>query len=1144
MPFTLTIPILSEKISREGQPAEYRVAMLLSGLGKEGSEGPVIHHPREDRALESLEREMRKFLNTGASELQHDWVQRVAFCPDLTTHNLELAIPLRKQTLRGHFLVVVFESMGRRIAALPRVPELAFDLKRGESLETRALEVLTAHFKKLEKKGNSPLNQEDYTGSDFARVTTMSIEIRSKQQFENQTKNRFAMLSGSRSMGGAAELEKVGRCLNRMFPRNLNRAILRDSEVEELDRHFRKRGNGLAKPVVLVGPSLVGKSAVIHEYLYRKLNADNDTRKRRELWLLSPQRMISGMMYVGQWEERAHSIFKEAGHRKHVLLFNDLTGLFQAGKSRDSDLTVGNLLKAYLEEESVQVMAEVTPEAWRKLREIDRGFADFFKVIHIREPGEEDTLRVLIRTLQTLEAEQKVRFDPEVLPEVLQLQRRFVRTRAFPGKGVEMLRQLAAHASATAEKTVSRADVFSNFERKTGISQQFLSGDAPIDPLSIHMDFETRIKGQDRAVEVMTNTVIACAKQMNDPNRPLASLLFLGPTGVGKTESAKALAAHFFGTDERLVRFDMNEFVGGDAVGRLIGTWARPQGLLTGAIRRQPYSVVLLDEIEKAHPAVFDLLLQLLGEGRLTDATGLTADFCNCIVIMTSNLGARAARHQLGFGGGSRDESSIYSDAAEKFFRPELFNRLDHIVPFGELTREHIESLVETLSRKALSRQGITGRRLSLTIDPGVNEKLADLGFKPEYGARALRRAIEHHLVEPLALQLSELPQNEPASVHLSLKESGELNFDACKFEPAERRCHRLKPVPLSRADDLLDALTGFVKRIDGELEEWFENEDQNGDGTYDPMDPRRVSYYNLREELDFLRRIRERFAGFAETEKKLPPGQRSRAGRFGKVATHLDVPELDEIDFLSQFYAAADTGKFLVDLGERSEIVDQSTHLAGELIYRANRIGFLARPEFQLPERVFLRLRDSSLQNHSVGKNEEHSLDFYTWEMYRSYLMSYLDWAVSPPNRDGWVLQRDSRTGKLNRYERDHNYLKEYIPFFDTAFIYTEGPGLSHWLDFEKGIQLFAGKSGAIDYTSFDVFPLTADERPEDAYDRVCATPPLTPKTAVTRIHHENGYLYDLQTGRITNDPKIPIWSLQMPLTDIAPEFASFFES
>jgi len=159
----------------------------------------------------------------------------------------------------------------------------------------------------------------------------------------------------------------------------------------------------------------------------------------------------------------------------------------------------------------------------------------------------------------------------------------------------------------------------------------------------------------------MTDTVLACAKQMNDPGRPMSSLLFLGPTGVGKTECAKAMAAYFFGSADRLLRFDMNEFVGGDAVGRLIGTWLRPAGLLTGGIRRQPFSVLLLDEIEKAHPSVFDLLLPLLGDGRLTDAQGETADFWNAIVIMTSNLGARAARHQLGFGGGTRDESSIYT---------------------------------------------------------------------------------------------------------------------------------------------------------------------------------------------------------------------------------------------------------------------------------------------------------------------------------------------------------------------------------------------------------------------------------------------------------------------------------------------------
>ncbi len=1138
MAISLTIPVISEKISRDGKPAGYKVTPLFHGIGRHGEGGPTSFNEREDRALNQLSQEIRKTLNGMAVEMNHSQFARWGFSPDAEMKHLKLEIPLRKQTIRGSFVMVVIPSMGRKIVVLPNIPSLSFDLERGETLEVRAIEILTAFFRKLEKDRGEPINADDFTSEDFARLTHLEFDIRTRQRYQKGDANRFAMLGGSEEMSGTAELERVGRCLNRLFPNDLNRAILREKEVADLNQHF-SNDKAIAKPLALVGPGLVGKTAVIHEFLYRRLDRDEKPSKR-EVWLLSPQRLISGMSYVGQWEERAHAIFKEAAKRKHILLFTDLPGLFQAGKSRDSDLTVGHLLKAYLEEDSVQIMAEVTPEAWRKLREIDRGFAEFFRVLHVREPNENDTLRVMIRSLQSLEARTKVQFEPEVLPTVVQLQRRFVRTRAFPGKGVEMLQQLANQAKAHGPGTrVENSDVYRFFQNKTGVSDEFLSCQSAALPAVIQGHFESWIKGQPEATRAMTETVLTCAKQLNDPNRPMASLLFLGPTGVGKTECAKSLASYFFGTADRLLRFDMNEFVGGDAVGRLIGTWLRPQGLLTGGIRRQPYSVLLLDEIEKAHASVFDLLLQLLGDGRLTDAQGQTADFGNCIVVMTSNLGARAARHQLGFGGGTRDESAVYTEAAEKFFRPELFNRLDRIVPFHELTRDHIQSLVESLSRKALSRQGITGRRLSLTVDPGVHKKLADLGFNPEYGARALRRAIEHHLVEPIALKLADFPQNEPASVHLGVDDSGELAFLANQFEPAIRRCHRLKKVPLSRADDLLDALTDFVIRIDGELDSWFEKDD----GTFDPMDPRRVSYYNLREELDFVRRLREAFAGFVEVERKLPAGQRSRAARFGKIATHLDVPELDEIDVLRNFYAAPDGGKFLVELAERSEIIDQGTHLAGELIYRANRISFLCRPEFQLPERVFLRLRDSSMRNNSTGKPEDHHLEHRTWEMYRSYLLSYLDWAAAAPNREGYIMQRDSRSGKLNRYERGNKYLTEYIPYFDTAFIYSEGPALSQWLEFERGIQLFAGTSGAIDYSSFDIFPIAENERIEDAYDRVITSPAVEGDSQVTRIHHENGYLFDLQTGRITNDAKVPLWSLQMPLIEVAEEFRDFFE-
>lgn len=1133
MSFAVTIPVLSEKISAQpGQPATYRVRPLFLGFGVDGDDHWVAYNRREDRALANLAQDLRNSLIGAGRELRHDEIKRWSFCPSTTSRFLPLTISLRKQTLRGKFLFVSFEALGRRVVLWPGQMNLSFELRRGDDFEPRVLEVLTEHLRHLEREGEELPSEQDLD-VEYARVTTLELMIRSRQKFRDPSNDQFAMLTGTQKMSGAAELERTGRCLNRQFPRDLHRAILRDQDVATVEKHFGER-NTIPAPLALAGPSLVGKTAVIHEYLFRRLDG---TGAKPEVWLLTPQRLIAGMSFVGQWEERVHAILKEASRRKLILYFDDLPGLFEAGRSRDSDLTVGHVLKSYLEEKSVRVLAEMTLGAWRKLREIDRGFADLFKVVRIRETTEEETMQVLTRAMQDLELERQCEFAVEVLPEVVNLQRRFARGRAFPGKAVEMMRQLARMSEAESGRRLEIADVQQFFHSKSGIANQFLTSDGILDPGALRGFFQSRIKGQDDAVQALVDVTVSCAKQINDPGRPLASLLFLGPTGVGKTESAKALASYFFGTSERLLRFDMNEFVAGDAVARLIGSQGRPHGVLTAAIRRQPYSVLLLDEIEKAHPAVFDLLLQLLGDGRLTDARGETADFTNCVVILTSNLGARAVRHQLGFGGSQQEEGTVYREAAESFFRPEFFNRLDRVVAFRELSREAIESLVLSLSQRALSRQGLRGRRLTLSIDPRVNAVLAERGFEPEYGARALRRAIEQHLVEPLALNLAALPEGEPATVRLELGAQDELNFRSTRFEAAQRSLSRLTPVSLNRVTDVLDACSTFVQRIEDELEEnWFADDD----GAFDPTDPLRVSYFGLREELDYLRRMRERLAIHLQSERKQPAGQRMKPSRTGKMQTHLEVPREEEDGLLRAFYDAADSGRYLTALADRSQPVDFTTHLVGELIFRANRISQLASPQFQHPDRTILRLWGSS-----PDFPEDHRKSKASWRLYQQSIMRYLSFAAAPPNREGLLLHRFGDGGAVKCYPPDHRLVENFDPAFRTACLYAEGPALQHWLSLDGGVQVFATNGGVIDFCSIELFPLEEEETPEQGFERVCAIEPvpLDNSVRVTRLHHENGYSCDLQSGRVTSGLSMSLWSTLLPLIEGAPEFAEFFE-
>ena len=491
-----------------------------------------------------------------------------------------------------------------------------------------------------------------------------------------------------------------------------------------------------------------------------------------------------------------------------------------------------------------------------------------------------------------------------------------------------------------------------------------------------------------------------------------------------KPSASKRWQSIFLGDPKRMVRFDMNEFVAGDAVERLVGTFARPQGLLTAAIRRQPYAVVLLDEIEKAHSTVFDLLLQVLGDGRLTDAVGETADFCNCIVILTSNLGARDAKQQLGFASESKDDSTVYTEAAQKFFRPELCNRLDHVIPFHPLERKHLHGMVENLVNRALRRQGITSRRLNLEVAPELPEALVRLGFKPEFGARALRRAIEEYLVEPLSVQIGELPLNEPALVKLTVDEENALSFSSSRFVEAKRADCTVQVPGADTADEIVDRCNGFIARMDKRLEGWLDAESSTSSDT--SYSAGQMHYYRMREELVFLRRQRDALmtsAGFARSATH--SRQRRTPSRFGKDTTRLVLPKSTAGTVLKSFYESPDPSVFFKEVAHDAEILPELVYRAEELIFRACRFELLAPVQIAEPDRVFVRLHESSHQQSQVGKPDDHTLEQGIWNLFHAFQLGLIQWFSSAPNMEGTYWVRDLSTGKLERLGVDAEIFK-----------------------------------------------------------------------------------------------------------------------
>ncbi|NET09297.1 MAG: AAA domain-containing protein [Symploca sp. SIO2B6] len=380
------------------------------------------------------------------------------------------------------------------------------------------------------------------------------------------------------------------------------------------------------------------------------------------------------------------------------------------------------------------------------------------------------------------------------------------------------------------QSPISSRHVLEYFARTTGLPLTLLSDAEQLDPQEVQTYFSDRLLGQPDAVAAVTNLITVIKAGLNDPNKPLGSFFFVGPTGVGKTELAKILACYLFGNGDRLLRFDMSEYASGDALARLIGTaWqsqSKDTGELTRRVREQPFSIVLFDEVEKANPVIFDALLGVLGEGRLTNAAGRTTDFRNTIIIMTSNLGASQSQMpSLGFttesSEKSKDLQAHYVEAAEQFFRPEFFNRIDHLVVFQPLSFEAMGRITRRELDKLLEREGIQKRKLLVEIDDAVIGQLLAQGFHPRYGARPLQREIEKTVIVPLA---SLLVRKNPTS-HQILRFKVRSSRIKIELVPIPTPKPATLPAPNTRQIRALSAILAELAQLQKELLEATDSE-------------------------------------------------------------------------------------------------------------------------------------------------------------------------------------------------------------------------------------------------------------------------------------------------------------------------------
>ena len=678
-------------------------------------------------------------------------------------------------------------------------------LREGDSVAVRILLDLDLNIEKLYTEIIKVLNE--YDGSN-------TNEKSSKEKTHT-------------SFNSTPTLNQFGNDLTKQAEEGrLDPVIGRKSETERVVQILSRRTKN--NPC-LIGEPGVGKTAVV-EGLAEKIISGNvpEILKNKRVVSIDISSMVAGAKYRGDFEERIKKSLNEAKKAGDVILFIDEIHTIVGAGSAEGAIDAANILKPLLARGEIQVIGATTLNEYRKYIEKDSALERRFQPIMVSEPSSEDTIQILKGIRDKYEAHHNVKISDEAIKQAVELSVRYINDRFLPDKAIDVIDEASSRArlasytqpeklkkleedlqaiakekeEAIAVQDFEKAAVLRDKERTekekiekerekwkeksskkviniteedianvisnwTGIPATKISQTENEKLKKLEETLHKRVIGQEEAVTAVSKAIRRGRVGLKDPKRPIGSFLFLGPTGVGKTELSKALAEAMFGNEDSMIRVDMSEFMEGHSVSKLIGS---PPGYvgydegggLTEKIRRKPYSVILFDEIEKAHPDVMNILLQILEDGRLTDASGRTVDFKNSVIIMTSNVGARliAENKTLGFGvpdnNKEKEELNKYEEKKKqvmaelkKTFRPEFINRIDEIIVFHKLTKTEIDQIIDLMlkeTKKRLEAQGI-----EISLDKSVKELIAKKGTDEAYGARPLRRAIQSYLEDKLA---------------------------------------------------------------------------------------------------------------------------------------------------------------------------------------------------------------------------------------------------------------------------------------------------------------------------------------------------------------------------------------------------------